>query len=300
MKLFTREELQRKDIDTLKRHLRQKIGGYGVAISNITTANLLYRGVKCDERPTKVSRISYAPAHCITKNGRLNRAGTSMFYCSRGAPAVFFEVHAKQGERIALSKWKITEPLWMHNVGYHADALERMGAPVGPRAQFVNPIPNETKFNERLRRALSLAFTENVSEKNEYRYKLSIAMNELLFDGAEPMRTDLPDGPRDHRAAGTVYPAMGMRGVADNVAIWPEFVDRYLRIQLVQWVLIETADEVRSCYTVQHLATAREFPDGNIVWDETPMAERTRRGTIALENGRWVSRDGLNQVYDLH
>lgn len=89
MKLFTRDELQRKDIDTLKRHLRWKLGGYGVAINSITTDNALFRGVKCDERPTTVSRISYPPPHCVTKNGRLNRVGTSVFYCSsRGAVSV--------------------------------------------------------------------------------------------------------------------------------------------------------------------------------------------------------------------
>jgi hypothetical protein len=155
------------------------------------------------------------------------------------------------------------------------------------------PIPNETKFNERLRRALSLAFTEDVGKGNEYRYKLSIAINERLFDGAGPMPTHHPDGPRDSRAAGTVYPAMGLRGLADNVAMWPEFVDRYLRIQLVQWVRVEAADEQQPSYTIQHLATSREFPGGNIMWDETPMDERRGRGTIALENGQWVLRDGL-------
>jgi hypothetical protein len=30
------------------------------------------------------------------------------------------------------------------------------------------------------------------------------------------------------------------------------------------------------------------------------MDERLGRGTIALEDGRWVSRDGHNDVYDIH
>lgn len=157
MKLFTREELERKDIDTLKRHLRWKLGGYGVAINSIRTDNLLFRGVKCDERPKTIGRISYPPAHCVTELGRLNRVGTSMFYCSRAGPSVYFELHAKKSDCIALSRWTLTEPLWMHHVGYHADALKRMGVPVAPRMRLAYPIPNETKFNERMRRALSLA-----------------------------------------------------------------------------------------------------------------------------------------------
>jgi hypothetical protein len=121
-----------------------------------------------------------------------------------------------------------------------------------------------------------------------------------MFDGAEPMPIDYPDGPRDDRAAGTVYPAMKLRGLADNAAIWPEFVDRYLRLELVQCVLVHAADEQRSLYTINHLATSREFPGGKIIWDETPMDERRGRGTIALENSRWILRDGLNDIYENH
>jgi hypothetical protein len=300
MKLFTREELQRKDINTLKKHLRWKLGGYKVASTPITTENILFRAVKCSERPTTVDRISYPRPHHATKDGRLSRAGSPLFYSSCAAPSAFFEIHPTQGDTIALSHWKLTEPLWMRNLGYHAAALERLGAPIEPRLRLVDPIPNETRANERMRRALSLACTEDVRPDEEYRYKLSIAINEWLFDGAGPMRTNHPDGPRDGRAAGTVYPAMRMRGVADNVALLPEFVDRYLRLELVQWVVIEAAREEPPLCTVKHLATAREFPDGNIVWDETPMNERDGSGTISLEGNQWVSRNGFGEAYDIH
>ena len=300
MKIFMREEIQRKDIDTLKRHLRRKIGGYTVASTPLTTDNVLFRGVRCDDRPTLVKRISYPDPHFVTENGRLNRAGRPSFYCSRAAPSVLFEIHAKQGDRVALSRWKLAEPLWMRNLGYHSAALRRLGAPIAPRLRLVNPIPNETEENEQMRRALSLACTEDVRPGEEYRYKLSIAINEWLFDDAGLMPTDYPDGPRDGRAAGTAYPAMKMRGFADNLAIWPEFVDKYLRLELIQWVLIEQADEAHLLCTVKHLATAREFPDGNIVWDETPMDVRNGRGTVALEGDKWISRNGLGEVYDIH
>ena len=300
MKLFTRDELKKKDIDTLKKHLRWKIGGYTVASIPMTTDNVLFRAVKCPRRPTTVRRISYPLPEHVTENGRLNRARTPLFYCSRGAPSAYFEIRAKQGDTIALSRWALTQQLWMRNLGYHPAALQRIGAPIEARMRLANPIPNEKPANERLRRALSLACTEDVRSGEEYRYKLSIAINEWLFDGAGLMPSDLPDGPRDGRPAGTVYPAMRMRGIADNIAILPEFVDRYLRLEFVQWVLIEAAsDDPPSC-TVKHLATARDFPDGNLVWDETPMSDRDRRGTIALEGNNWISRDGYGEIYDIH
>ncbi len=221
-----------------------------------------------------------------------------MFYASRGAPAIFYEIHSKEGQRIALSTWELLEPLWMHNIGFHENSLKRIGGPL--RQRFASPIPNETDFNAKLRRQLSEAFTEDVPEGEEYRYKLAIAVNELLFGDAEPLRTDLPDGPRCDRAAGTVYPAMQMKGAADNVAIWPEFVDRYLRLKSVGYVLVEAVNAEKRSYTVSSLAMSNEFSGKEIIWREGLSDERQRRGHIGFENGLWVQRDGLNQIYDIH
>jgi len=66
-----------------------------------------------------------------------------------------------------------------------------------------------------LRQQLSEAFTEDVPEGEEWKYKLPIAINELLFEGAEQVPVGKPDGPRFEKVIGTVYPAMQMRGAAD-------------------------------------------------------------------------------------
>ena len=301
MKLFWREQIRERDIDTLKSQLRAKLGGYRVAINYLTTDNLLFRGVVWDEPPRFTKDVSYPPANLVSKNGRLNRIGQAMFYGSRGAPAVFYETHAKKGQRVAVSTWEIIEPFWMHNVGYHEDALQRIGAPLyGPRLKLAFPMANETRFNAQMRRQLSRAFTEDVEDGQEYRYKLSIAINELLFDGAEPLPTDIPDGPRCNRAGGTSYPAMQMRGAADNVAIWPEFVDRCLRLKSVSYGLVEAMDVKRQSYTVSSLAMCNEFSGNELIWRNGIADERRRRGHIAFENGHWVMRDGLNEIYDIH
>jgi hypothetical protein len=301
MRLFWREQIKRRDIDTLKGQLRAKLGGYRVAIKYITTDNVLFRGVVCNERPDTIDRISYPPPDMVAMLGRLNRVGQPVFYASRGAPAVYYEIHAKEGDRLAVSTWKLIEPLWMHNLGFHEQSLRRMGTPIaGPRKTFANPIPNESASNARLRRALSEAFTEDVPVGEEYRYKLPLAINELLFEGAAPLRTDVPNGPRSDKAAGTVYPAMRMRGAADNVAIRPEFVDRCLRIKFVSYVLVEAADANRLSYTVSSLAQSDTFQGKDIIWREGLTDERQRRGHITFENNQWVLRDGLNEIYEIH
>jgi hypothetical protein len=144
-----------------------------------------------------------------------------------------------------------------------------------------------------------LAFTEDIREGQEHRYKQSIAINELLFDGASPL-PEYRDGPKSSRAAGTVYPAVRMRGSADNVAIWPEFVDSSLRIKSVRYVLVEAADEATLSYTFLTLAISTAFCGKDIVWQDTLLPENERRSHVALEGDNWVLRDGFNRIYDLH
>jgi hypothetical protein len=170
----------------------------------------------------------------------------------------------------------------MHNLGFHRDALRKLGGPGVPlRVPFVDPIPNETRENEKMRRAMSRAFTEVIEPEREYRYKRTVAITELLFDKAESIPTK-PDGPAIPRAGGIVYPAMQMRGAADNVALWPEFVDRCMAVTLALYVLVEHADPQSSSYTLFTLAKADAFPDGNIDWRKPDGPEWKRRSQVTF------------------
>jgi hypothetical protein len=178
--------------------------------------------------------------------------------------------------------------------------LRRLGASDSNiRPRWYNPIPSETKKNARLRRQFSLAFIEDIRDGQEYRYKQSIAINELLFGAAEPLPA-YPDGPRLRRAAGTVYPAMQLRGSTDNVAITPDFVDTSLQIKSVRYILIEAADETRSAYTFLTNAISRGFSYRDIDWQNDLPPEKQRRSHIALESNHWVLRDGYMNIYDAH
>jgi hypothetical protein len=298
---FTYEQLQTRTIESLKGWLRRRIGGYTVVLKYPTTANRFYRGRVCTGRPNTIHDISYPPPDRVKKLGRANRVGQSMFYCSLGAFPVFFEIHAKEGDLIALSEWAMTEPLWMHNLGYHPDALATMGAPVAPqRSGLIAPIPYETPRNDRLRRRMSLAFTRDVPGGVEYRYKETIAINELLFDRASPIVTRVPGGPRIQRATGTVYPTVQMGGLADNIAILPEFVDNYLRPQSVRYVRVQIADSEKLHYSFLTLGYADQFSDQRILWNEDLAPEMERRTDVAFEDGQWIFRDGFGGVYDVH
>jgi hypothetical protein len=139
IQLLTDDQIRKSDVDTLKRFVRYRLGGYAVAINDVPAGHPLFRGVHCPERPTTIDRISYPPPERVITCGRANRSGRPMFYCSVGAPAVFYELRAKAGDRIALSAWELVEPLWMHHLGYHEDALQRMGVrEIGLRHRLTN------------------------------------------------------------------------------------------------------------------------------------------------------------------
>ncbi len=298
-RLFTDAQLRRETIDTLKRFLRAKLDNYVVAVRAINASQRLYRGVSHREVPALVSHLSYPPAEMVKKDGRANRAGVPMFYCSAAAPAVPFELRAKPGDLIALSEWQLNEPLWLHHLGYHGDALRRMGVPraAARPVMITSPIPDENKANARLRRLLAMAFTEDVNVGDEYRYRQTIAINELLFDRAEPLRR-VEGGPRFDEVAGTAYPAMQMLGVADNLALLPKFVDSSLTILKVLCLRVEAVDERKHAYTTLTVAHADTFRDGNILWrTDEPPPEHERRSHISYEDGHWTARNDRGQTF---
>jgi hypothetical protein len=224
-----------------------------------------------------------------------------MFYCCVGAFPVFFEIHAKAGDLIAISEWAVTESLWIHNLGYHPNALERIGAPIlAQRSPLISPIPKESNRNNRLRRRMSVAFTKDVPDGQEYLYKETIAINELLFDGASPLPNRGSNSPKSGRVAGTAYPTVQMRGLADNLVMWPEFVDSSLEIKSVRYVLVESAREETLSYTFLTIAHSKIFSDKKIVWQETLPCEAERRTYVVFENGQWIFRDGGGRIYDVH
>ncbi len=298
--LFSDSQLQRLTIEALKNQLSTTLGGMVRAVKHINATTKVYRGVPWDHRPDLIAQLSYAPLDKVRQLGRLNRPGQSVFYGSVAPPGVFYELKAYEGSRIAFSEWEVTEPLWMHNLGYHADALTRLGAaPNNARLPLTEPIPNETQRNKRLRKKVALAFTVDVSAGFEYRYKQSVALTEFWCEHDQKLPV-YPDGPQTDEIAGVVYPSLQMRGDADNVMFWPKFVHSSLALRHVQYVLVEKADHARLAFTFLSLALADAFAGGPataIKWRDDLPPEDARRCHIALENGKWVQRDGWGNVY---
>jgi hypothetical protein len=300
--MYPDDQLKKTNIDIIKQWLGYKLGGCIIAIKDIQENNRLFRGVFCEQRPSRISRLSYPPPEKVTKLQRASRVEQPRFYCSVALPGVFYELRAKAGDFIALSEWEVTEALWMHNLGFDQSTLQQMGTQnqnIFLRQQLLNPIPNETRTNKKMRRELSKAFAADVPEGQEYRYKQSIAISEWLPTGLAAYDPKA-SAPKTGKIAGIVYPALKMHGDADNVVLLPEFVESSLKIKSVRYVKIEAADEKMCSYTVLVTAFADRFSNNTIDWRENAGAEEKHRSHIALEDGKWVLRDGYHRIYDVH
>ena len=157
-KFFSDDQLKKRDIETLKQWFRHKFHfPFIIAVKDVAAKHRFFRGVRCPDRPNTITRISNPPPEKVTELQRLNRIGQPRFYCSMAAPAVFYELSAKQRDFIALSEWETTEPLWIHNLGFHPEAFRKIGAQdqhIVMRHQITNPIPNETKKNSLMRQRI--------------------------------------------------------------------------------------------------------------------------------------------------
>jgi hypothetical protein len=301
--MFTDKQLKKKDIETLKQWLRYKLRGYVVAIKPMVPTRPFFRGVRCGDRPTNIRRISFSPEEKVIRYGRLNRCHQSRFYACTGEPVVFYELHAQQGDCIAVSEWELLEPLWMSNIGFHPQALRRLGAQeqhILRRYPVTHAIPDQTRRNDKLSEQISKTFTEDVREGHEYKYKQSIAIIESMSELDLPFPEPAPDLPRMKKVAGAVYPTIRMRAAADNIALLPEFVESSLRLMSVRYVRVESADETQSAFKLLSIAVATTFPNGEIEWRENTGPEIDRTKYISLQDGHWELRDGYLRLYERH
>ncbi len=298
--MFSEDDVKKYDIETIKKWLRERVDRAVVPIKYIKSGCILYRGVPCQEgRPDCIERISYPPSKLITTLQRANRIGQPRFYCSVASPAPFYEIHAKQGDLVALSIWEVMEPLWLHNLGFHPEMLRQLGAQersIIGRKDLINAIPSESEANNKIRGDFSRIFAQDVPTGEEYWYKQTIAINEFL-DEFEVQFSDGPGGSAKKEIAGTAYPSLKMRGDADNVVLLPKFVHSSLRLNSVQYVRVEEANDARSAYRFLTIGISESFSGNNINWFEKLGSESDRRCSVAIEDGHWVTRRGDGSIF---
>lgn len=251
-------DLRMASIDDLKRRLSRLLDGYGHGVFSINPNQFVYRARKLGphSRPRHVSELSYPAPALVRRDQRVNRAGTSVFYCCAIPECTFYEIGAEVGDYVVLSMWHFAEPPRLNHVGFTDRVFRALGSRRAALnfnekfAQIVHPIINHD-LNALVGRFLSDAFTVVVEEgKNEHQYKLSIAISEIHLSG---------------EVDGLWYPTIAMHADADNLALRPAYVDRHVRFISADLLLISGHDASGPRFRLADRCSSAD-QDGRLIW----------------------------------
>ena len=121
------------EIDDIKRRLEPLLKGIKIVSPVFDPGAFLYRARRVTPTFNKQVGIKrpdliYPPGH-LSKLGRLNRNGQSVFYCSMHKEAIFFELpDFKAGDEGILTFWKTKEKMVVNNIGYTEYVFQQLGA----------------------------------------------------------------------------------------------------------------------------------------------------------------------------
>lgn len=108
--------------------------------------------------------------------------------------------------------------------------------------------------------------------------------------------------PSINKFAGILYPALAMKGNSDNLALLPDFVDKYLELKKVEYIRIDDVID-NSIYKVTLLDFANTFAStGQIIWKgrlpQWKISEHGESLTVSVENGKWVARNAKGEIVE--
>lgn len=298
IKELERIDLIKADVDLLKDKITYLLKGFGSVTPILTPEWKLFRGVKCVEKPSNVSQITYPNSKIIKKYQRVNRPGNATFYSSNAREAPFFELDMKPNEYIAISRWGISEKIIVNNVGYHQESFSQLdsnrGVPTfgeGYKPTTSDLIVNKYFANE---------FTKIVPEGEEHLYKISVAISEKLYGGELHMEIagDSYKGPME--MSGLMYPTIAMRANSDNIALKPHIVDKYLTLEQVEYIRVDSEHDFK--YEVKVIDFANSFHEnGTIEWKGRHPHWVLGPGQelqVSVENGHYVAKDNEGNIIE--
>lgn len=288
---LSRLRLKDVDLEFLKERLNLLFQGYKQQTPILGVGEVFFRGVRRGQRPTNISQLSYPPAGKVQTYGRANRPGQPAFYASTARAAVFFECRVQPGDYIAVGRWRLTNRMFANSVGF-SDAVFRKWRSARdklPPWEQVNF--SFAKANQVVHQFFAEMFARDISSEANHEYKLSVALAEKLMG---PIEGGEPHAIADKRIGAVIYPALAMRANTDNVVFLPDFVDRYLILESVEYICVE---EIVGDF--QYRISVRDFADsfaadGSIDWKSDHVdlqLEPQSTVSAGVENGKWVVRD---------
>lgn len=300
-----RIDLESADPGYLRGRIDSLFHGFVNETPFVNPGQKVYRAVKWAEKPSYVHQLSYPPAERVSKYGRVNRPGQPIFYGSIGWNAPLFELRLKPGDQIALSRWAITSKLVVNNIGFTESAFQRLQSDRNAKQSWRRQDQSGSSPSNRLRENyFGAEFTQDVPDHETHKYKISAIIADILLSDIHD--DDKIDDTLSLGMAGLLYPAVALLGHSDNLALKPEIVDKYLRIEQVEYIRIDST-EIDGKYVTfhnTHLDFANSFgSDQSIEWKGRPARWHITippggKVQVSKENGRAVYRDEAGNIID--
>jgi hypothetical protein len=293
-----RISLKEAAVDQLEGQLTLLFRGYALRSPVINAGTKYHRGVKWNERPAKISQLSYPPAEFVTRYGRANEPGQSMFYASLARDATLYELRSKAGDHVAISRWSLKQNIILNNAGFTSAVMQRLKSTRETlNALFEDPL-KVSPGNRLVHEFLADEFTKDVSTDEEHEYKISVAISRKLLGNITGTPAHIT---QSDRFGGILYPALAARGNSDNVVLRPAFVDQYLQLEWVEFLRVDAA--VDATYKVTILDCADCFSRrGEIEWKgrhpHWVIKDPGVTYTAKVINGRWVVEDETGRAVD--
>jgi hypothetical protein len=274
-------DLKNLDINYLTKQIELLGTGYHHTMVEQFTPITLYRAVTWNEKPQNIKALSYPPSH-KAGFGRANFPGDPKFYCSGNPKAPFFELNLKPGDKVAFASWYTATNIILAPLGYTSEVFCELNSnrKTPQVIEQRDKHPNTLKpRNKAVSNFFSEEFTKRVSDDEKYSYKISAIISQSFSNESTP-------------DCAIVYPSVAMHANAENLALHPNYVDKYLRIKSVTWYLINHIENL-SC-TVTPLNYADSFDDtGYIQWQVTDEKQEI----ISVQNKEYVIQKSNGEIH---
>jgi hypothetical protein len=256
--------LQDTNIDHIKQNLapvlvQQKFW----KIYDFPKSRELFRGRKRDQSlPPKeeltIRDLSYPPSEHAKAN-RANRERKPIFYCADREIGAYQELEVSESDEVIVSYWKIDNPFQVFNIGKtHFMAT----VTTVPKSQVTDEQKAvlDSEASEVFGYFLGQLFTMPVVRgKNDYIYKLSIALAETLVEW--PYKEPILCG-------GIIYPStkFSLNEKVDNLALTPQCADQCLKWRRAEHIKINKIRNTNAI-DITRLDFCQETDDkGRLIW----------------------------------
>lgn len=217
-----------------------------------------------NERIQQVSFLKYPPPNKVSKYGRANLIGQSVFYSTSNPITAMKEMKPQVGDLITTSTWKQKDD------GYHLQICPvfkitslngvvhnelSLRFTMGYQNALKHHPQEQAKQIDALLQFMADCFAKDVDYGNSYDYALSAYWANKILHEYQGGTTDA-----------LVYPSVADRLDFSNVAIKPTVLDQHFELVHVDEGVVVGTPQTGGGFMIEGTGWSKKFDNGNILW----------------------------------